>query len=81
MRFAILVTSLLGLAAATGCASQATHVAAPDSSDPSWTPPGEATLTVRASEPASAGLDAKAFAAPQPNRCEIKARQIHAANY
>jgi hypothetical protein len=81
MRFAIIITSLLGLAAATGCAGRNAHANGPDSNDPAWTPPGEMMVTMHSAPTSTTGTDASntALGCPQPNKTEIKGKQIRAA--
>jgi hypothetical protein len=80
MRLVILTSLMLcALTAATGCASQNTHAASPDSNDPSWTPPGSPVLTINTPSHESAPSRTSAMAAPQPNKREIRTNQLRAA--
>jgi hypothetical protein len=63
-----------------GCGSSQTRANAPDSNDPSWSPPGEVNLAFGDSAQPQQ-VKAAAASMPQPNKSDVHKRSIHAAMY
>jgi hypothetical protein len=81
-RLVLVVPILVCLASLAACSGQQAHVAGPDSSDPAWQPPGEMSVMVRGeAAPAPVSTTTTTNAALKPNKREILAHQIRAANY
>jgi hypothetical protein len=64
-----------------GCAASQAHDARIDTSDPSWTPPGQGELAIGADpEPKSKPKAKKARHLVEPNHRETPAQGLHATN-